>query len=203
MVRMSLSFNKTLNILVMLSLASILGCSKMKKETDIDIINEALKQTENIASPDPGSIMESNFFERFTSFYEEYNMNVISSSVDDLYAENAFFADPYHNVQGITAIEHYFLAMAEPTQSCKFNIEKIQRSENDFYCRWTMYLISKAAPNEKIIAQGLTHMRININGKIIFHQDYWDTSILLDRLPVVGFWTKIVKNRILKGIHND
>ena len=61
MVRMSLSFNKTLNILVMLSLSSILGCSKMKKETGIDIINEALKQTENIASPDPGSIMESNF----------------------------------------------------------------------------------------------------------------------------------------------
>ena len=44
MVRMSLSFNKTLIILVMLSLVSILGCSKMKKETDIDIINEALKQ---------------------------------------------------------------------------------------------------------------------------------------------------------------
>ena len=65
MVRMSLSFNKTfMTILVMLSLASILGCSKMKKETGIDIINEALKQTENIASPDPGSIMESNFFEK-------------------------------------------------------------------------------------------------------------------------------------------
>ena len=34
---------------------------KNEKETGIDIINEALKQTENIASPDPGSIMESNF----------------------------------------------------------------------------------------------------------------------------------------------
>ena len=53
-----------------------------------------------------------------------------------------------------------------------------------------MYLVSKAAPNEKIIAQGLTHMRIDINGKIIFHQDYWDTSVLLDRLPVVGFGQK-------------
>ena len=62
MVRMSLSFNKTLNILVMLSLSSILGCSKMKKETGIDIINEALKQTENIASPDPGSNYGVEFF---------------------------------------------------------------------------------------------------------------------------------------------
>ena len=61
---------------------------------------------------------------RDLNFYNEYNVNVISSSVDDLYAENAFFADPYHNVQGITAIEDYFLAMAEPTQSCKFDIEK-------------------------------------------------------------------------------
>ena len=78
---------------------------------------------------------------RFTSFYEEYNMNVISSSVDDLYAENAFFADPYHNVQGITAIEHYFLAMAEPTQSCKFNIEKSNDQKMIFIvggqCTWS------------------------------------------------------------------
>ena len=61
MVRMSLSFDKTLTVSVMLSLVSILGCSKMKKETSIDIINEYLKQTENIAAPNPGSIMESNF----------------------------------------------------------------------------------------------------------------------------------------------
>jgi hypothetical protein len=66
-----------------------------------------------------------------------------------------------------------------------------------------MHLISNAAPDQPIIAQGLTHMRFNTAGKIIFHQDYWDTSLLLDRLPVVGFWTKLVKNRILKGMNHE
>ena len=88
--------------------------------------------------------MESNFFKRFTSFYEEYNMNVISSSVDDLYAENAFFADPYHNVQGITAIEHYFLAMAEPTRHVNLTSKKSNDQKMTFIvggqCTWSQKL---------------------------------------------------------------
>ena len=50
----------------------------------------------------------------------------------------------YHNVQGITAIEHYFLAMAEPTQSCKFNIEKSNDQKMTFIvggqCTWSQKL---------------------------------------------------------------
>ena len=105
--------------------------------------------------------------------------------------------------KGIDEIEAYFIAMAAPAQSCSFEIGNIQRANNEFYCRWTMHLISNAAPDQPVVAQGLTHMRFNAAGKIIFHQDYWDTSVLLDRLPVVGFWTQLVKNRILKGMNHE
>ena len=66
--------------------------------------------------------------------------------------------------------------------------------------RWTMNLISNAAPSEKIEAIGLSHLRFNDQGKIVFQQDYWDTSAMLDRLPVVGFWTRYVKRRIEKDV---
>ena len=63
-----------------------------------------------------------------------------------------------------------------------------------------MYLISKAAPNKKVVTSGLTHFKLNRDGKIIFHQDFWDTSALLDELPVVGFWSKFVKNKMLGNL---
>ena len=63
-----------------------------------------------------------------------------------------------------------------------------------------MKLVSKAAGKEPIEAIGMSHMRFNQEGRIVFQQDYWDTSVLLDRLPVVGFWTRLVKGKIMKGM---
>jgi hypothetical protein len=188
----------------MLSFITLIGCTRSTPpEIDLTLIEQALQRTSNTPAPEPHSDIEATAFKRFAHFYTEYSADRITSNVQNLYAEDAFFADPYHLVQGIDAIEDYFIAMAAPAQSCTFDIGTIQRAENDFYCRWTMHLISNAAPDQPIIAQGLTHMRFNTVGKIIFHQDYWDTSLLLDRLPVVGFWTKLVKNRILKGMNHE
>ena len=204
MVRSTLSTHQTLSRILMLSFLTLIGCSRSTPpEIDLTQIDQALQRTSNTTAPAPHSDIEAAAFERFTHFYNEYSADRIASNVRNLYAKDAFFADPYHLVQGIDSIEDYFIAMAAPAQSCTFEIGKIQRAENDFYCRWTMHLISNAAPDQPIIAQGLTHMRLNPAGKSIFHQDYWDTSVLLDRLPVVGFWTKLVKNRILKGMNHE
>lgn len=204
MVRSTLSTHQTLVKILMLSFITLIGCTRSTPpEIDLTLIEQALQRTSNTPAPEPHSDIEATAFKRFAHFYTEYSADRITSNVQNLYAEDAFFADPYHLVQGIDAIKDYFIAMAAPAQSCTFDIGTIQRAENDFYCRWTMHLISNAAPDQPIIAQGLTHMRFNTAGKIIFHQDYWDTSLLLDRLPVVGFWTKLVKNRILKGMNHE
>jgi len=46
----------------------------------------------------------------------------------------------------------------------------------------------------------MSHVRFNKEGLIVFQQDYWDTSAMFDRLPVVGYWTRLVKTRIAKGL---
>ncbi len=188
----------------MLSWLTLFGCSQQPDPSiDLSRIEAALESATHIEAPQPGSRIEAEALQRFNIFYAQYNAQQIASGVRSLYANDAFFADPYHLVEGIDAIEHYFIAMAEPALSCHFDIGATQRAGNDYYCRWTMHLISRAAPDETITAQGFTHFRLNPEGKIVFHQDYWDTSALLDRLPVVGFWTRLVKNRILKGINHE
>jgi hypothetical protein len=90
--------------------------------------------------------------------------------------------------------------MAEPVEQCTFTVDSMQRSGSDYFARWTMRLESSAAKGEIIETIGMSHVRYNAEGKIIFQQDYWDTSAMLDRLPVVGFWTRLVKDRIEKGL---
>lgn len=176
------------------------GCSTKSKDRSPDWSKNTaiVEQTANIEPMDDNT--EKDALQRFTDFYVEYSYEAIEQGVRDLYAENAWFGDPFHIVEGIDDLEHYFLVMAEPVESCTFSIDSIQKSGIDYYARWTMELESKAAKGELIKTIGISHVRFNAEGKVIFQQDYWDSSAMLDRLPIVGYWTRLVKGRIEKGL---
>lgn len=202
MVRGTLSHEKTLIPLIVAGALMFCGCSTKNKEMGPDLADyrNALSQTDGMPGMNPGSAIEKEALERFVDFYAIYSAAAIRNRIRDVYDEHAWFGDPYHSVRGIEEIERYFLAMAEPVASCSFTVDSIQRSGTDYYAHWTMRLVSKAAGDETIEAIGLSHVRFNDRGRIVFQQDYWDTSVLLDRLPVVGFWTRLVKGKIMKGL---
>jgi hypothetical protein len=184
------------------TMAAGTGCTSKSKDRSPDWSrnNDMLRKTADIAPMLPGSPTEKAALQRFNDFYAQYSAEAVREGVRGLYAENAWFGDPFHIVEGIDEIEHYFLVMAEPVESCSFTVDSVHRSENDYFARWTMQLESTAAKGEIIHTIGMSHVRFNSEGKIIFQQDYWDSSAMLDRLPIVGFWTRMVKDRIGKGL---
>jgi hypothetical protein len=202
MVRDTLSFEKALIALMMTGLMTVAGCSTRSKDRSPDWSRNrsAVEQTASVEAMAPGSQTETDALKLFEDFYEDYSYEAIEKGVRKLYAEDAWFGDPFHIVEGIDDIEHYFLVMAEPVKNCAFTVDSIQRSGSDYYARWTMVLESKAAKGEVITTIGMSHMRFNNSGRIIFQQDYWDSSAMLDRLPIVGYWTRMVKDRIEKGL---
>ena len=183
-----------------LGIMTMTGCSSKSKDRSPDWTKNTavVEKTANVADMDPAT--EKAALQRFTDFYIEYSYEAIKEGVRALYAEDAWFGDPFHIVEGIDDLEHYFLVMAEPVESCTFTIDSIQKSGIDYYARWTMELESKAAKGELIRTIGISHVRFNPDGKVVFQQDYWDSSAMLDRLPVVGYWTRLVKDRIEKGL---
>jgi len=178
------------------------GCSSNSQALgpDLSDYREELARTAGIKTMEAYSQTESEALKRFEDFYAVYSTDAIRKGIRAVYAEEAWFGDPYHTVKGIDAIEHYFLVMAEPVESCTFTIESIRRDGIDYYAHWTMKLVSKVAKDKPVEAIGLSHVRFDQEGKVVFQQDYWDTSAMLDRLPVVGFWTRLVKGRITKGL---
>ena len=200
MVRGTLSLGKTL---IAAGIVTMAGCTSKPEELAPSTAahHAALEKAKAIPSLPAGSETEKEALRRFEEFYAVYSAEAIKSQVREVYAENAWFGDPFHQVRGIDEIERYFVAMAEPVESCTFTVDSMQRVGDDFFARWTMRLVSKAAKGEEPIeAIGMSHVRYDAEGRIVFQQDYWDTSVMFDRLPVVGFWTRLVKDRIAKGM---
>ena len=202
MVRGTLPVKETLTLMACLGTALTAGCRSTSERMapSIGEYRQALESVADVTAMAPGSEVEQQALKEFNDFYAVYSTEAIKAGVRKLYAEDAWFGDPFHSVQGIDAIEHYFLAMAEPVETCTFSVEAVQRSGDDYYARWTMHLESKAAKGKPIDAIGLSHVRFNEQGLIVFQQDYWDTSVMFDRLPVVGYWTRLVKRRLNKEI---
>ena len=44
---------------------------------------------------------------------------------------------------------------------------------------------------------GMTQLRFNQEGKIIFHQDFWDsTEGFYQHLPYVGYWIRKIRSKL-------
>jgi hypothetical protein len=182
--------------------AVLCGCRTGTKNMSPDWSKhkEALERTENVPGMEPDGEIEKEALKRFDRFYREYSVASITSGVRTVYAQDAWFGDPFQIVQGIDEIEHYFVVMAEPVVECSFAVDSTRRCGSDYFIRWTMRLVSKAAPKERIETIGISHVRFNREGMVIFQQDYWDTGAMFERLPVVGFWTRFAKKQIEKGL---
>ncbi len=157
-----------------------------------------------LASTDPqkieslrqGSEEEKKAIEKFYDFYKVFSGDVIRKTIKDVYAENAYFRDGFREVQGTENLEKYFLSSTETFHECTFDIQDIASHEGNYYYRWVMNLVLKRNKDEKLQAVGMSHVRYDKNGKIIFHQDYWDTGVILEKIPVLGTIITWIRNRI-------
>jgi len=89
-------------------------------------------------------------------------------------------------VKGVDAIETYFIATTKAIVSCTFDITDVSIHEGNYYFRWVMKLTIKRDRDNPIEQIGLSHVRFGPDGKIIFHTDYWDTTVVFERVPILG-----------------
>jgi limonene-1,2-epoxide hydrolase len=178
----------------------ISGCSydESKKGVFMKNYNNSLTATDpqKIDTLKQGSEDEKKAIEKFNEFYRVFSEERIRKSIRDLYGENAYFRDGFREVQGIDNIEKYFISSTETFHECTFDIQDVASNGGNYYFRWVMNLILKKNKNDKFQAVGMSHVRFDKNGKITFHQDYWDTGIILEKIPVLGSIITWIRNRI-------
>jgi hypothetical protein len=173
--------------LLLVTVIALSGCTGGKPMTLENYYRElAATDPAKTALVKPGSAEEKAGIEAFKEYYKVFAADVIRRDTKKLYAKDAFFKDGYKEVKGVEAIETYFLATTEAIVSCTFDIADVSVHEGNYYFRWVMKLTIKRDKDNPMEQIGMSHVRFGTDGKVVFHADYWDTSIVFERAPVIG-----------------
>lgn len=151
--------------------------------------------------PAPGSAAEKAAQERFGNFLKNVGTkSSIAENTAKTYAEGAYLNDTLVTHYGPQEIRDYFLKTAETMESFEVTIDDVARSGEDHYFRWTMiFSAPKLAKGEPIHSVGMSQVRFNAEGKVVFHQDFWDSGRnIFGQAPVTGGLIQFIRNRIAK-----
>lgn len=152
----------------------------------------------NFQVPAAGSPAETAMLERVEGLFTHYNEDYLKDNVSEVYAEKLYFRDAFKSFEKAEDIREYFLQGLAPLNDADFEFRRVIRSGDEFYIDWVMRLDFKKTPEgtwEESI--GMTHMRFDSEGKVIFHQDYWDpTDVVYQRIPIAKQLINYVKTRM-------
>jgi SnoaL-like domain len=182
-----MKYKYCLVLLLLVAIVALAGCAGGKPMT-LDNYTKELAATDpaKAALVKPGTAEEKAGIENFKEYYKVFAEDVIRRDTKKLYAKEAFFKDGYKEVKGVDAIETYFIATTKAIVSCTFDITDVSVHNGNYYFRWVMKLTIKRDKENPIEQIGMSHVRFDPDGKVIFHTDYWDTSVVFERAPVIG-----------------
>jgi len=124
---------------------------------------------------------------RAKAFFESISPAAVPR-MGTIYAEDAYFRDPFNEVIGVSGIARVFGAMFEHLDDVRFTILDVVVDESGAMLTWNMtYRVRKWRPHETQTIHGATHLRFAPDGRIAYHRDYWDAANeLYAKLPLIG-----------------
>ena len=148
--------------------------------------------------PAPGSEAETIMLNTVEALFTDYTEANLNESIEKVYAPEVYFRDAFKQFDKASEIREYMIAGLKPLDAAEFIFNKVIRDGGDCYIDWTMRLdFRKTPPGTWEESIGMTHMRFNNEGRIIFHQDYWDpTDIVYRRIPLVKQLIAYVKKKL-------
>lgn len=118
--------------------------------------------------------------------------------LDRVYAQDAFFKDPFNEVTGLPAIRRIYEHMYEALIDPRFRIVNRVVAGPQAMFEWDFHFrIRRWKPHHEWTVHGATHLRFAGDGRIVHHRDYWDTAEeLYAKLPVIGGVMRFLRRRM-------
>lgn len=145
-----------------------------------------------------GSSEERDGLKRFEDLFSELSESRIREKVRDVYAADVYFNDTLKEIQGIDALELYLIESARAVELCTVDVQDVASHEGNYYVRWVMDIrFKRLKRGETTRSIGVSHLRLDAEGKVALHQDYWDSaSGLFEHVPVIGYGIRAIKARV-------
>ena len=114
--------------------------------------------------------------------------------IDQIYAADASFKDPFNEVRGCEAVAAIFRHMFEQVIEPRFIVHDRVGDEREVFLTWDFEF--RRARGDRLQIRGASHLRLDDGGRITWHRDYWDAAEeLYEKLPIVGTLMRWLKRR--------
>ena len=141
--------------------------------------------------------MSDKFLREYLYLFENLKLENINK-FDRLIDKNIIFKDPFNKIKGKNEFKRIFKNTLHKIKKPKFKILKVLSLKNINFVKWEMTFVA-FGKTQKII--GLSEIKLNKEGKVKFHYDYWDSfEQFYLKLPYLGkilnSLTYLVKSKI-------
>ncbi len=136
--------------------------------------------------------------ELFIKFLESIGTPGSAKAASELYSENIHFSDALILTKDKQVIVKHFSDLEAAGNKVKVTMHQRILSGNDIFLVWSMEARFTPIRREMISdSLGVTHLRFDRNGKVILHQDFWDsTEGFFRHIPVLGSVVNSVRRRV-------
>ena len=117
----------------------------------------------------------------------------LAANLDQLYTDDVRFRDPITAVSGLPALQRYLTHFGEQANGARFVITDTLVQPGNAAVFWTMVMPAKEGEAGAAIG-GVSHLRVR--DRVYEERDYFDLGEVYERVPVVGWFTGLVKSRL-------
>ena len=164
----------------------------------VSSFQQALEQTEKVQGPERGSCTEQAGIRRFEDFLAHLDEKTAREDTEKVYAPDAYLNDTLKTIHGALAIRDYFIKTAKGLDSMIVTFDDLAVSGRNYYFRWTMDTRMKnLARGKNVRTIGITMVRFDGEGRVILHQDFWDSAQgVWEHVPVMGGVIRWIRTKI-------
>jgi hypothetical protein len=146
----------------------------------------------------PKTIKVVDVENKFLKLFADFKIGAKEEIIRQTYAENFYFNDTFKVINDIETLIPYMTETAQTVKSTTVKILDTAYSGSDYYIRWVM-VMEFDVKGKDIYSRstGMTQLRFNSEGKIIFHQDFWDsTEGFYQHLPYIGYFVRKIRSKL-------
>jgi len=116
------------------------------------------------------------------------------ATLDQVYAPDARFVDPFNEVTGVGSIRRVFAHGFRQCPGMRFSVSARAIDGDRGLIRWRMRCGEEtSAP----VIDGMTEVTLDARGRVIEHVDHWDPAAqLYERVPLLGWLMRRIRRRL-------
>jgi hypothetical protein len=156
---------------------------------------DALQDYLALAPAEP-DVTNNQRIQPLITLYNQMKQISLAEKIAETYAEKLFFNDTIVTLHNRQDLLKYLQHTQQQLDSMSFEVLGVQEKGDDVFVRWAMHnRFTVMGQSHNVQSIGMSHLRFNSEGKIILHQDYWDSMQgFYQHLPIIGGILQWIKN---------